>query len=409
MQVFRTALRVFFSHPVYILIYIFFLSIMGVFVGTTAVPTPTESDFEASVVDVAVIDRDGSDLSEGLTEFIASYSHIVEVEDTRKAMQDAAAQDYADYILIIPANFGEQFVKAAEEGTNVATLETITGYESISAHLMGRLVDGYLNTCAIYLSTNTATTQSEAVAFAEASMENEGTLEVMQKNDTVPVSRQWMTYMMFSGYTIMVSIIVCVGVVMSAFNRTEIRRRDVISPLSTLSMNLQIAAATLVITLICWAWVCIFGLMVFGGSLSGIDLLIVATVCLSLLAYCGVPLSIGFFLGLVTNSELMVNAIGNILGLAFSFLGGIWISSELMSDTMVAVAHFIPTFYYGDAISQAVDLSGASFQTLAPILQNIGIMLLFALSIFTVALVAGRLRVQSAEAGGNAAAAVVRT
>lgn len=409
MQVFRAALRVFFKHPIYIMIYVFWLSVMAIFIGTTVTSAPTEEVFEESVTDVAVVNRDGSDLSEGLSQFIGEHSHIIEIEDTRKGIQDAAAQDYADYILIIPENFGEAFEEAIESGTDAPTLETVTSYESISAHLMNQLVDEYLNTCKTYLSSGTATTQNEAIRFAEADMNNESALEVLQKTDTAPVSRQWVMYMMFSAYTIMLSIIVCVGVVMSAFNRTDIRRRDLLSPLSSVSMNLQIALAALVITLICWIWVCVLGLIVFSGSLSGVDPAIIATVCLSLLAYCTVPLSIGFFLGLVTTSELMVNAIGNITSLAFSFLGGIWITVDLMSDTVLTIAHFIPTFYFGDAVSKATNLSVVNFETLTPILQNIGIILLFAAAIFVIALVAGRLRMQSSEAGGNAAAAIVRS
>ena len=50
-------------------------------------------------------------------------------------------------------------------------------------------------------------------------------------------------------------------------------------------------------------------------------------------------------------------------------------------------------------------MSAATPEAVIPILENMGVMLLFTAAIFAVALVAGRLRVQSSEAGGNAAAA----
>ena len=50
-------------------------------------------------------------------------------------------------------------------------------------------------------------------------------------------------------------------------------------------------------------------------------------------------------------------------------------------------------------------MTAATPETLMPVLGNLGVMLLFTVAIFAVALVAGRLRVQSSEAGGNAGAA----
>lgn len=408
MQVFKTALRVFFKHPVYILVYLCLISFMAVFIGSTVATEPTTATFDVNIPDIAIIDRDQSELSKGLSDFASRHSNIIEVEDDLRSLQDAAAQDYADYILIIPEGFHEDFIHAAQNANEFPVLETITSYESLSARLMNELVNEYLSTVSTYLSTETTNSLSSAIAFATSDMEKEASVEVIQQSSSVPVSQQWILYMQFSGYTIMLSITICIGVVMAAFNRTEIRRRDFTSPLSSLFMNLQIAAAAVVITLICWIWVSILGLVVFGSSLESVDPGVIGTALLSLLCYCTVPLAIGFFLGIITTSELVVNAVGNIIGLAFSFLSGIWIGVELMNDTLLNIAHFVPTFYYRDAISQVINLKTINAEALAPVFADLGIILLFSAAIFAIALVAGRLRVQSAEAGGNAAAAVVR-
>ena len=61
--------------------------------------------------------------------------------------------------------------------------------------------------------------------------------------------------------------------------------------------------------------------------------------------------------------------------------------------------------WYTGALQAAADMGAATPEAVIPILENMGVMLLFTAAIFAVALVAGRLRVQSSEAGGNAAAA----
>jgi ABC-2 type transport system permease protein len=129
----------------------------------------------------------------------------------------------------------------------------------------------------------------------------------------------------------------------------------------------------------------------------------------SLFIFCIVALSISFFLGQLTASEFLLNAAGNITGLVFSFLGGIWIPLELAGDTIAKLARFTPTFYYGEALEKTNNLHDYSGASLAPVFADLGIMLLFAAALFAVALAVGHLRMQSAEAGGNAAAARTRS
>ena len=59
---------------------------------------------------------------------------------------------------------------------------------------------------------------------------------------------------------------------------------------------------------------------------------------------------------------------------------------------------------YKRQLQKAVELEAPTPEALGPILGDMGVLLLFTAAIFAIALVIGRVRVQSAEAGGNAAA-----
>ena len=408
MQVFKVALRIFIKHPAYIAIYVFWIAFMGVFIGMNSASTP-DAEFSATRPDIAIIDRDKSDLSFGLSDFLAQHSSVVDIDDNTVALQDAIAQNRVQYIIIIPEGFDSNFSDASKNSTSFPALETVSSYESVAAHMMDSLVDEYLSTAQIYFASTAAASSEEALSYVQDNMAQSTEATLVYLGKSAAVSQQWTIYMSFSGYTIMLSIIMSVSVVMSAFNRVDIKRRNVSSPLSALSMNLQIGAASCVITLLCWAWVSALGLFIFGHSLAGVDPVIILMSSLSLLVFCTVPLSIGFLLGLLSIGEMAINSIGNIVALVFSFLGGIWISLDIMSDLVVRIAHFIPTFYYGDAISKTVDLRSFSPDSMTPIFADMGIMLLFSAVIFAVALVAARLRAQSSEAGGNAAAAYGRS
>ena len=68
MSTFRTALRVVAGHPIYLALYVAFLSLMGVLVvGDMGVATAGEKDgYAAYEARVAVVDRDGTALSGAL-------------------------------------------------------------------------------------------------------------------------------------------------------------------------------------------------------------------------------------------------------------------------------------------------------------------------------------------------------
>lgn len=458
MQVFKAAMKVFTRHIIYISVYLVALSMMGVFIGMGTGSAP-QSEFSAERPEIAVIDRDGSELSRGLTDFLGENATLVAVEDSRQAMQDATAQNFVQYIMIIPEGFGEGFVAAAsyEAGVTAGTgyptavstsssaippatapatasatasatsptaslaatsatspaaapasvppLETVVSSESIAANMMNGLVDEYLNTARTLIESGVVLEQTALVQQTSSAMTEQAAVTTVEFGESAPASQQWVIYMRFVSYTVMVSTIVCIGVILAAFNRTETRRRDGTSPVSTLSRNLQIAAACIVVALIAWAWTAALGLIVFGQSLGGVALGVIALSLLALLALCAVALAIGFLFGQLSSNEVVINAGGNIISLVVSFFGGLWIPLEFVGESMKAVAHFVPTFYYAEAFTAAVNLQDFSSASLAPVFANIGIVLLFAVAIFAVALAIGKLRAQTATAGGNAAAA----
>lgn len=404
MQVFKAALRVFSKHPIYISIYIVYLGFMGLFIGTSNIDAP-QDEFVENRPSIAVIDRDGSDLSQGIADFIGTGTTVVELEDTRQALQDATAQSLAPYIAIIPEGFGEDFARSLENDGEAPLIDTIVSYESVAANMMNGRVNEYLDIVGTLMKSGAASTGAEAVEMAARSMEDSTDVTMVQLGESAPISQQYILYMRFSGYTAMLGIIVCIAVVMGTFNRTEVKKRDLASPVSALSISSQIAAACVIIALITWAWVNILGLVVFGDSLAAVSPAALGLIALASLAFCTVALSIGFLIGQLTTSEIVMNAAGNITGLVLSFLGGLWVPLEhLGASAIVTVAHFTPTFYYGSAIDQITSLRDFSGSNLAPVFGAMGIMLLFTAAIFAIALAIGRLRIRSAEAGGNAAA-----
>ena len=81
MQACRYALEVAAKHPIYLLVYVGFLSLMGLFITSGVYPPATSAGYESAEVPFAVIDRDQSDLSRSVAAFLEERGTSVEVAD----------------------------------------------------------------------------------------------------------------------------------------------------------------------------------------------------------------------------------------------------------------------------------------------------------------------------------------
>lgn len=389
MQVFKAALKTFFRHPIYLAIYIVWLSCMGIFMGMSVNDVPSEEYIERP--NVAVINRDGGELAQGLAGFVQDNSVVVEVEDAERALQDAVMQEQAHYIVIIPEGFSADFAKAAADGTAMPELQTVVSTQSAEVTMMNNLVDEYLNVAKTYTLALSGSDQAQVVERTDAAMEHAVDVSVVQVAEAAPVSNGFLLYLQFASYTILLSIAVCSAVVMSRFGREEVRKRIGSSPVPQVSVNLQIAAACFVIMLVCWAFVGGLGLAVFGSKLTGVSADVISAGIVSLFCYSLFGLAFGFFIGQITHSELVMNAVSNIVGLVISFLGGVWISLDLVGEPVATIAKFTPTYYYNEALHAAFDAAGGGFT--AEVFANLGIVCLFALAVFAVGMAISRLKV----------------
>ena len=376
MQACRYALEVVAKHPIYLLVYVGFLSLMGLFITSGVYPPATSAGYESAEVPFAVIDRDQSDLSRSVAAFLEERGTSVEVADEARACQDAVATGLVDYLLIVPAGFEEGYLAAARDGGDGPRLETVFSFQSMAATLVDTQVNQYLG-----------------LVRAAAVLEPDASPEAL-------------VALMWSAYPLTVAVVVSVGILMGAFNRTDVRRRVAVSSTSGLGLGLQKAAAGLVVALLVWAVIMGIGLVAFGYSAFTLAPADLACVLAVELVFVLIPLAIAFLLGQLGCGESVSNTVGNITGMVLTFLGGTWISLDLMPEAVRVVATFTPVYWLGEGLRAAVgDATGSAAEGVA---LAVGVLLLFAAAIFVTALVVGRMRATSDDAGGNAAAAVPR-
>lgn len=406
MQVFKTAVKTVLRHPMYLIVYAVVLSFMGVLIASgLSFGGSDEGEYTPHETKYSVIDRDDSAFSRGLTAFLGEHGTEVAIEDTEMALQDAVAKGQSSYTLIIPQGYGDAFVKAAQTGDDAPTLDTVYSYYSIEGNLMDQTVREYLGIARAYAGLAENATQSAIVEHAADVMRESAQVESVQVGGSSSEAQRFVFYLQWGTYTLFASIIVCVSVLMSTLNRTDLRRRNLVSPLPTLSYGAQVGAASLLVMAGVWLWTICLGLGVFGEAAAQISGTGLALMIAASFVFATIPLSVGYLLGQLGVGEFASNALGNILGMVISFLGGAWISFDLLDPPVQAFAHFLPAYWYTNALQTAADMTAVTPDALMAVFGNMGVMLLFTVAVFAVALVVGRLRVQSPEAGGNAAAA----
>ena len=404
MQAFRCALRVIRGNIVFLLVYIVGLSFMGVFMAQSFNFQGVDDALGEKSTNFAVVDRDESELSRGLEAFLEERAMPVEVEDSREAFQDAVAKGQTDYLLVVPAGYEEAFRAATLSGEEAPQMEVVYSYYAADGALVDEAVDAYLSCVRTLMVADPGASMGAVLDGAASAMDEKANVQVIATNSGMSEAERFVFYLQWSTYTLFAGIVVCIGLLISTMNRADVRRRNLASPLSYAAYNGQLALACAVIAGASCAWTFVLGLVAFPEAAASMAPEGLASCALSLLCYGFMALAFGFMLGQFGVSLIMCNAFGNLFGIIISFLGGAWMSLDILAPEVQALAHWLPGYWYTDACSLAAHLPSSGLQ---PMLMDLGVLLLFALAFLGVGLVVAKRRLQTTEAGGNRAAETV--
>lgn len=404
MQACKCALRVIRGNLVFFLVYIVGLSFMGIFMSQSFDFSGTEELLQGESVEVALVDRDESALSKALEEFLGERATLVQVADSPLAFQDAVAKGQTGYLLVVPEGYEEAFRAAALAGEEAPQMDVVYSYYAADGALMDEAVDAYLS-CVRSLIAEAPDAPLEEVLMRTAQvMDVRADVQVMQASDAVAGPDRFVFYLQWSTYTLFAGIVVCIGMLISTMNRADVRRRNLASPMSYASYNVQLALSCGILALASCAWTFLLGLIAFPDAVAAISVEGLAFCGLAILAYSLMALAFGFMLGQFGVSALMCNAFGNIFGMVVSFLGGAWVPLDLLSPEVMALAHWLPGFWYTDACQLAAQMGPGS--AVGDAVLDLGVLLLFAVAFLSVGFAAAKRRLQTSEAGGNRAAEV---
>lgn len=385
---FRTYFKIVWGNKLYIIIYLILLSCIGVLMGFSYGGSADTTVYTRDPARVAVIDRDGSELSRSLSEYVLKGRDVQQIADEKRAIQDAVARDTCSYILVIPKGWGDALMETAPKGEHIPNLETYISYQSGTGALVDVAATSYANSLYAFAATQGGSQADIAIHTRNSFQDNTRVSIVPQESRPLPNSFE--IACKFSTYPIFAATTVCIAILMSKINARPVRNRRLSSPTTARERSGGLLAICLAIGLASWMWMFGLNVVLFARNelpSLGIQLAFVGA---ALLAYALDATAFGFFLGQLEIGENAANAAANILAMLMSFLGGAWTGLDLLPASILNAAHFTPSYWCTLTLEHAANLENITLQKIAPLLGNIGIEALFGIAITLVALVLGR-------------------
>lgn len=390
MPIVRIACRLVREHRMLFAVYVLLFSLLGAFAAGSLGSSATAAGYVSARPTIAVIDRDGSAVSQELASYLADTGEMVEVDDTVYALQKAAANNFANYVLIIPEGYGAELIDAARAGHDAPDLSCIVSYMSASGALVDQRVSAW--TQELYaLAAASDAPATELVQMVDAAQETGVAVESVPTDETgLPIT--YLVYCQFALYALFGGIAAIVGTGLFSLRQTEIRQRIGVSCVAQTHFDAQVVGAISLCGIVVWAINACVGLVLYRDALSTVPPLFVQLMLVILFALMLVGMAFGFLVWQLNVRHELIHAICNIAAMIVAFLGGTWIPLDNMSEAVTAVARFTPGYWAVSGMQELVRATSVSGELIASVLTDAGLVVLFAVTIAAAGLAVGRVQ-----------------
>ena len=201
--------------------------------------TDTDKMFEQTKLDIAVIDHDKSPVSEALTDYLASRHNLIDIPDTKTAIQDNLFYRHVYYVLTIP----KDFTQSCKSKTASLTVTKVPG--STSGYYVDSQVNAWVQEMHMLLASGYSA--EDATVMLKEAMTEESHVTMLDQNGyggNIPMHAYMYQYMPYIILSILCYVIITI---MMSFNNPEVRSRILCTSISSRKYNLQLALGCTVI------------------------------------------------------------------------------------------------------------------------------------------------------------------
>ena len=365
MIVFKTFLKVLNACKVPIIMYTVFLIGFG---GINMQTSDSSTNFVASKPDVYIVNNDENNgITKDLINYIDDNSNIIKLESNDEAISDALFYRDVNYIIYIPENFRVDFLNDKNPKIEVKS----TGdYQASLAEMM---LNRYIKTANAY--NKNLDDEKEIITKVNTTLSKETKVKVTSKLDTDKLARVSFYYN-FANYSILAGCVYVICLILSSFKSENIRKRTIISSMDYKEYNKKLLLSNGLFALCLWFLYVVLSFILLGNvmfSMHGL-MYILNSFIFSLCA-----LSIAFLIANLVSDKNAINGIVNVVALGSSFLCGSFIPMEFLPDTVLKIAHILPSYWYIKSNELLTSIEVFNMDTLKPIFINMTVILIFTL------------------------------
>ena len=365
MTVFKTFCKIANKYKATIIMY---TVILIAFAGFNMQTSDNSTSFVASKPDVLIINQDEEvGITENLVKYIEANTNIVNIEKDEEAINDALFYRDVNYIIYIPKNYRQDFL----EGKNPQIEIKTTG--DYQASLAEMILERYLNLANIYRESTES--EEELITKINETLSKQTEIEITSKLDINNLSRA-VFYYNFLNYSILAGSVYVICIILSSFKEEKIRKRTIISSMSYKKYNRQLLISNSMLSIILWLLYVILSFILIGKTMFTVHglILIINSFIFSICSLC-----IAFLIANLVNNKNAINGIVNVIALGSSFLCGAFVPMEWLPDTVIKIAHILPSYWYIQNNETVKTLENITPETMQPIIINMGIILIFSI------------------------------
>lgn len=374
----RKPLMIYFS--IFITVFFIYASFLGDSKQTTI--------FQEVEPDIVWVDHDQSEASNALKSYMQDIAEIKDVGDTKKDHEDALFYGFVSFIVEVPKGFEDNLL--AGKDTNIACTSRP---DEVNASMLEMKIESYLSTMHIYHESDPALKVSQLNEKARQSVDTKLDTS-MRSNEELNISQTLRSgFFNYASYIFMALTMLSVGLIMTTIFKSNLQKRDLVSPISSNKRNFSLFVANILFGSALWAVFMVVimflpnsDMWTLQGFFYGLNLYIYGMLCVS----------VGFLFSCLLSNKAHVgqalNGLTNIVSLGSAFLGGAFVPQSLISESILTISHFIPTYWYvktNDTLANLNDFNGQQFYD---ILSYMGIEVLFLIACFMIALLIMRNR-----------------
>lgn len=343
MQFYKLYMKIAWNYKKSVIIYLsIFLGFFMLFQVLLLKNPSTNLNFTSVKPDIAIVDKDNSESSKKFISYLKKQGTVQKVGNTSEELKDALFYGIVSYVVEIPENFEENFMNG-----NKPEVYAEGKKDNANTVILDMRMNSYLSQLSVYQKANSDLTAKELGNKVNQQMNSNVDVHIIENKEVINHKIFRGTAFNYFSYIAIAILIQIIGITMTALFKTDVLKRNSISPVTTVSMNMQLLLANITMGIIIWLSFMGMSLFVFGKDMfSRVMLIHVLNSFIFSMMAVAMSFMISCLLTNVKNRGDVLNGISNAISLTFAFLGGAFVPQMLISDSILAVSKFIPTYWY---------------------------------------------------------------